>query len=320
VKANDSGLSLCEVKYRIKKTLRNGMDRLDDILTYRHPDVTAEFLKDKGVKGRDLGLLYLKEITKAFSSIPYENITKIIAAAEGDGISRLRLPEVLYSDHIRFGTGGTCFSMTYFLVSILCDLGFSAYPVLADRPLVPNSHAACIVLIGGRRYLIDPAFMIDEPLLISEERSVYHLAHNSFLIGRKRDVEIDGAQLEYLRGFRGSCIPYWEREEGCYVVATLRPRLKVRYLFSCEPANDFKFLSCWLDSFDWPGMKNISIARPLKDGYMYIRGDLLRIEGGFGRRQERIKDDWVSVIRSVIGLDRRLVERCLEITRRRRYA
>ena len=61
-------------------------------------------------------LSFLTELTRAFCKIPYENATKLLKGRSGaEGAKRLRLPEEVLEDYLRFGAGGPCFSLTFFL-------------------------------------------------------------------------------------------------------------------------------------------------------------------------------------------------------------
>jgi hypothetical protein len=41
--------------------------------------------------------------------------------------------EEVIEDHIRYGTGGICFSLTFTMQQILESCRFDSYPVMADR-------------------------------------------------------------------------------------------------------------------------------------------------------------------------------------------
>mgnify|MGYP001969691144 CR=1 FL=1 len=53
----------------------------------------------------------VEKVAIAFASLPYENLTKILKHDREEGVAR-RGPEEVISDHLRVGSGGTCFSLT----------------------------------------------------------------------------------------------------------------------------------------------------------------------------------------------------------------
>jgi arylamine N-acetyltransferase len=94
----------------------------------------------------------LKDVVAAFATLPYENITKIIKRAEcGTPEKSRRYPEEVISDHISWGTGGTCFSLTSALRHLVRSIGFKAEYILADRRYGQDTHCALLLWINGIR-------------------------------------------------------------------------------------------------------------------------------------------------------------------------
>ena len=129
-----------------------------------HQDGTAAFLKASGLKkGPPEGDL-LEKIVEAFSQYPYENISKIIKLNRHlDEAYPIRLPEEVIEDHLTAGLGGTCFSMTFTLQTILVQNGFDCYPVMADMRAGRNIHCALVASVEGRKYLLDPGYLLGRP-------------------------------------------------------------------------------------------------------------------------------------------------------------
>lgn len=106
----------------------------------------------------------LSRIVECYSNLPYENLTKIIkkfTAPSPD--ERLRGPVEVMTGYVNDRTGGTCFSLTYCLGSMLASAGYRSYPVMADMKR-PNIHCALVVELGGRRLLVDPGYLLGEPV------------------------------------------------------------------------------------------------------------------------------------------------------------
>ena len=76
----------------------------------------------------------LDRVISAFAGLPYENITKIIRREESENCEQARrYPEEVIRDHINWGTGGTCFSLTSALLELLRGMEWQAEYILADR-------------------------------------------------------------------------------------------------------------------------------------------------------------------------------------------
>jgi len=75
-----------------------------------------------------------------------------------------RLPREVLDDHRDFGTGGTCFSLTAALLHLIRALGYDAEPILADRRYGQNTHCALLLWIDGRPHLLDPGYLILDPV------------------------------------------------------------------------------------------------------------------------------------------------------------
>ncbi len=124
-----------------------------------HFDLDAERLR----RGED-DVASLETVAKAFSTIPYENLTKIINWASSGRTVAKRLPRDVISAHVEQGAGGTCFSLTAALLHILRSLGWRAEPILADRHYGQNTHCALVVWVDGTPHLLDPGYLIVKPI------------------------------------------------------------------------------------------------------------------------------------------------------------
>lgn len=75
------------------------------------------------------------------------------------------------ADHFAFGIGGSCFSLTAALLHLLRSLGWPAVPLLADRRYGQNTHCALVVWIEDRPHLVDPGYLIVDPIPLDLKRS-----------------------------------------------------------------------------------------------------------------------------------------------------
>ena len=105
----------------------------------------------------------LERVCQLFTEVvPYENATKFLQRARVGPVPRT--PSCLLSEHLEFGTGGTCYALSYSLRDLLVRYGFQAELCLgrvSDGPVTyfrPN-HAAVLVSLGGFAYLADPGML-----------------------------------------------------------------------------------------------------------------------------------------------------------------
>jgi arylamine N-acetyltransferase len=100
---------------------------------------------------------FLAQLAKAYSKLPYENVTKILKDTRSSSSrEKLRRTEELLEDHLRWNTGGTCFSLCNALQDILRHCGFDPFIAMADMHYGINIHCAIIVRLGSTKYLLDP--------------------------------------------------------------------------------------------------------------------------------------------------------------------
>jgi arylamine N-acetyltransferase len=229
----------------------------------------------------------LRHIVTCYSSLPYENLTKIIKKfTAGSSDERLRGPVEVVSGYIERRTGGTCFSLTYCLGSMLASAGCACYPVMADMKRA-NIHCALVVEMNARRYLIDPGYLVGEP------------------------VELAGAPV---------------RIETTFGIVELRPRQGERYdLFTIDgvdrkwrytvktvPVSHQTFMRHWQDSFSLPMMNSLLLTRLTQNGHLYIKNHHLRMKGTQGKVNENIRSDLESRIAAEFGIPGEITARARE--------
>ena len=241
------------------------------------------------VSSRPVGLEALEEILHHFSRFPYENISKIIKYRDYfDGRDKIRLPSEVMEDHARHRLGGTCFSLTFFLQTILFHRGFLCYPVMADMRWGRNVHCALIVLLDGRKHLVDPGYLLNRPMELGAGTP------------RLYKTEFSGVELVH------------RPEEDAYDLYTFdKDQMKWRYRFQDRPVQPEAFLEHWLASFGWNSMHGLCLTRVEKDRMVYVHKMFMR-ETAFGRKRNvNIKDDYHGAIHRVFGIAPGLVEEAL---------
>jgi len=225
----------------------------------------------------DPDLDMLRGIISCYANIPYENLTKIIRKfTAGSPGERLRSPIEVVSGYIENHTGGTCFSLTFCLGSILAKTGYRCYPVMADMKR-PNVHCALVVEIGGLKYLVDPGYLLGEP------------------------VELSGAPVRLTTSFGN--VELRPRGATHYDLFTVTGgERKWRYRVRANPVPQLLFMRYWQESFDLPMMNSLQLTRLTASGHLYIRNHHLRLRRSDARINENIRANLESRIESEFGI------------------
>jgi arylamine N-acetyltransferase len=248
-----------------------------DISPRRHPTMTL-----------------LREVLAGFSHLPYENLSKIIKFwryGESE-TQRLRLPEEVIDDHLRSHLGGTCFSLTFFLQTILVHHGFACYPVMGDMRAGRNIHCALVVRLEGERYLVDPGYLLRQPMALDPAKPrLYH-------------TEFTGVELRF------------DPPNGVYEVFTFnRQEMKWRYRFADRPTPPEEFLHHWQASFHRNSMHGLCLTRAAEDELIFIHKDFMRVTSLEGKRNVSIKHNYHAAIHQLFGIAPEYVEQALAALR-----
>ena len=245
-------------------------------MTVAH-EANTLFLAHFKLPGGDPDLDMLRAIISCYADIPYENLTKIIRkfTARRPG-ERLRRPPEVVSGYIENRTGGTCFSLTFCLGSILTKAGFRCYPVMADMKR-PNVHCALIVTIDGRKYLVDPGYLLGEP------------------------VGLSGAPVHLTTSFGN--VELRPRSATRYDLFTVTGgERKWRYRMRLHPVSQPLFMRYWQESFDLPMMNSLQLTKLTGNGHLYIRNHHLRLRRRDDKINENIRTHLESRIESEFGI------------------
>jgi len=253
-----------------------------------------QFLDDHRIPLEKLSLQHLELIARQFSQIPYENISKIIKHAQQQDIA-FRMPDEIYEDFRKFRLGGTCFSLTYYLLEILQFCGYSCGPVMGDMKWGDNVHTAILVNYNDTSYLVDPGYMIHQPLKISKDTRQRYLTPHS------------GIDIRF--------VPEMER----FDLYTFRSgNYTWRYRFTPSAVNMDEFTRHWIDSFTKPTMNGIILTKTANDEMVYVHNDFIKVTGRDNVRRANSKDTAEKVIHNEFGIPLNLVEETrLALTRNR---
>jgi len=236
----------------------------------------------------------LQQILAGFANLPYENLSKIIKFhRHGENeAQRLRLPEEVIDDHLRFHLGGTCFSLTFLLQTILLHHGFGGYLVMGDMKAGRNIHCAMIVWLAGVKYLVDPGYLLRQPMALDPyQPRLYH-------------TELTGVELRF------------NPAHETYEVFTFnRQEMKWRYRFVDRATPPEAFLQHWQASFHRNSMHGLCLTRATNEELIYIRKDFMRLTTLEGKRNVSIKDKYHETIQQAFGIAPEYVEQALSALR-----
>ena len=254
-----------------------------------HVEAASFFDKQYSVSNSSTGFDLIEEIIYYFSRLPYENISKIIKYHHHfDGEEKIRLPREIMEDHVRYRLGGTCFSLTFFLQTLLYNHGFLCYPVMADMRWGKNVHCAVIVDFESKKYLLDPGYLLNHPMEISLDKPRYY------------KTEFSGIEL------------FFHPESSRIDLYTFdRHQKKWRYKFRDRPVPPEEFLDHWLSSFRWNSMHGLCLTKVEKDRMIYIHKTFMRETTFDGKRNFNLKKNYHASIHRIFGIAPVLVEEAL---------
>ena len=254
-----------------------------------HRNGAAVFLKTAGLQGIAPGQDLLGKIVAAFSRYPYENISKIIKLSRHlDEPHPIRLPEEVVEDHLREGLGGTCFSMTFTLQTILVQSGFDCYPVMADMRAGRNIHCALVARVEDAKYLIDPGYLLGRPVELHPK--------NPFSFWN----EFARVELFYL-----------SEDEAYHLYTYSGQERKWRYRFVDRPTGPEEFLKHWQASFHKNAMHGICINQVTPKGLIYLRKRFMRRITPGQKKNVNVKRNYHAAIEETFGISQEVVEQAL---------
>jgi len=213
-----------------------------------------QFLQNFHFDGDKPSIDHIKSVSRYFSRLPYENISKIIKLGNSPGQPAFRLPDELTEDHFAWHLGGTCFSLTYFLSGIYSLLSYENRPLICDLNWGQNNHSALVITFKAQRFLVDPGYMIYTPLPISQQTVQTRLSTDT------------GVELRYLV------------DTDSYALCTYRNgQYTRRYTFIDRAIPYLEFAKYWEASFSLPGMDDLILTKVKGYEMTYIQGDFIKI-------------------------------------------
>lgn len=236
-------------------------------------------------------LILLREISRAFSHLPYENVTKILKEARSAGsLEKLRQPDEVLQDHLRWNTGGTCFSLCNTLLAILQECGFHCFIAMGDMHYGENIHCAVVAEIHQQQFLADPGYLLHEPIPIPT--SIVEVAHLTSM-----NTVILKAETEHL-------LSLYTVESGVR---------KWRYRLKLTPTSRDEFQRHWIHSFSLNSMENLLLSRIDENGRIYFRKNTLEVVNPAARKRRKIGDLHDQELSEIFNLPSDLIRQAHQI-------
>jgi hypothetical protein len=256
-------------------------------------EVALAFLERFGISVECHRDILPDRITSAFAKVPYENLTKILKKDSViSSASAMRYPDEVLSDFLKYGSGGTCFSLTAALVALLDSAGIDAYPILADRHYGVDTHCGVtITRTGNDMLLLDPGYLLFAPVAVPAVAPVFF------------DTCFNRIELRPIDG--GSKIELYTIVKG---------NRKLRLTFRMKPADDAAFGAAWERSFAFEMMTYPVLTRTVNGCHQYLQGNVLAIRNAV--RTERMalsQEKQIEFIASLAGINREIAVKALEI-------
>jgi arylamine N-acetyltransferase len=256
----------------------------------------ADFMQHFGIAPDEPPRQILDSVVMAFARLPYENITKIIKRAEaGSSEKARRYPDEVIRGYIDWGAGGTCFSLTSALAHLVRALGWKAEYILADRRYGQNTHCALLVWLGGVPHLLDPGFLIVNPVLLKPK-----------------------GEQEVITSFNRLVLAPEENQNRVSLSTVRKGSKTYRLTYKTSPVDEGEFLKAWDESFGWDMMKYPLLTRTSDSKQIYLNGTRLQISDGDSvEKREILADTLVAGIAAEFHIHASLVVRAVALLKDR---
>ncbi len=174
--------------------------------------------------------------------VPFENATKLVKAARlMNPEAAVRGPVEFWEDHLRWGSGGTCFASSYAFQFLLRYLGYRSRLLFCHLPAEkPQAHTALLVEAGGGTHLVDVGYALPAPVPLPAGDAV----------SRRSTIYYD---VELRPGPGGEILVFSEDARG----------QRFRYRFAPHAAADGAYLGAWARTFALtaPYMRRLALGR-----------------------------------------------------------
>jgi arylamine N-acetyltransferase len=230
---------------------------------------------------------------RELSVLPYENLSKIVAFSQGGNMENtLGLAADWLEKSRDTGAGGTCFSLTWWLERRLRESGLDCAFLMGDKGNAKDVHCGLRCDWQGRSYLLDPGYMIFDPLPLPEAG-----------LSAEAWVPPNAVRVEDLPSRDA-----WRLWSGP------RGELKFRFDFRKRAVTQEEFLAHWRASYRLP-MMDYPVLNRISGGVQYYlqkRSLLVRTEQG-GEMRKLSKPEMLEVLGVTFGIPEPLAREALVV-------
>ena len=221
-------------------------------------------------------------IGETFGKVPWENLTKFLMHSSGE--NRPRLADEVMEDHVNFGTGGTCYSLTETLGTVLAACGFSARPLTGHMKHGRNIHCALLVEGEAGRFLLDPGYVVPGAVKLSDSGC--------------GQIETQGRKM------------FWTPVAGGGELHTVENgKNQLRYKLESRILSREEFVRYWEKSFDSSGLNSLYLNMAgSAGGRISAHNENLRIIGEAGKKNQKLTDDYARKIELSFGISSDIAE------------
>ncbi|MBL8024822.1 MAG: arylamine N-acetyltransferase [Fibrobacteres bacterium] len=239
-------------------------------------------------------IIFPPEITSllaTLSKIPFENLSKAVSVhmmKEAEE-SLMMNPEELLAKHQKEGTGGTCFSLTWFLLNNLQRKGYTLYPVLCDRSYGVNTHCCAVLIYNGLKYLLDPGYLAFRPILLDpNSTTTAHTVYNTIIVEPV--------------------------SSGKYVLSTIYDNeTKKRFTIKEQPVTDSEYFKAWQATFLMESLTYPVVTLLSGDAHLYFQKEYLYVRRKNSRERIHIpKSKQPESFEKLFGISSSVTKRALE--------
>jgi len=255
----------------------------DSFQTRDHFSAVEQFIRHFRIEERETSQEHVSRILRYFAQLPYENLSKILRLNRDFGSPAYRFPEVIIDDYKQYKLGGTCFSLTFFLKTILDYYGYDTHVIMADMNAGDNTHCALVLHDRGRQFLLDPGYLLHRPLELTGDNQADLQPNASVLLLQNP-------------------------EDGRFSLSTVKNRNRVRrYSFANVPTGFGDFRKHWDRSFHWMTMHGLCLSKRDENGFIYLHNQYLRKEGGDLNYKGKFQEEVAEVVHQYFGVPKELI-------------
>ncbi len=242
----------------------------------------------------------LQQLYMAFTHLPYENVSKILGSRDQANpalvTTSFRSPEEVLEGYLSSRLGGTCFSLTHCLYTLLRHCGYSCWRVLGDMNHGPDIHCAVVVHLESGSYLCDAGYLLPEPIELPKS-------------GHTR---VQGKIYRYLLEAEPGEPPSFSLHTGPTDGGNTRWRYRIRN----RAVDDSTFEHHWERSFTASMNSQLVLSRSTGESHVFVHKHSVRHTTASGKHNENIRGRVGASVQELFGIDSELVERAWELSER----